>query len=623
MGPEAALRQGPAVRGLPRAAVLLGVRDAAVQLRDAHGRRLPRSSGPRRHGVVRARRRQTAARVDDHTVDAAVQPGDRRRPRHRLRGLHRRRRPPVRARRVARRRVRARAGRRRAHGNGEGSRPRRPPLHAAVPVLRRHTERVRDPRGRLRHHRGRHRRGAHGSRLRRGRPARVRSRRDPRGRSRRREGPLHRRGARLRGHAGVQRQRRHRPRSEGEGRRRPPRQLRAQLSALLAHRHAAHLQGRVELVREGHRDQGPHARAQPADQLGAGARARRIVRQVARRRARLVDQPQPLLGLTAPDLEERRPGLPAHRRLRQPRRARARLRCAADRPAPSGDRRARPPEPRRPDRHVDDAPHPRRARLLVRVGVDAVRPGALPVREQRVVRVALSRRLHRRVHRPDAWLVLHAARAGDGAVRQARVLHVRGARRAVGRRRPEAVEAPAQLPGPDRGLRHRRLRRDALGDAVVSRAPRRRHRRGSPDDGRVRAPGAHADLERVVLPVALRERGRREGHDDQERRTRPRPLRARQGSPAGRRRHREDGRLRPLGRVLVDPRVPRLAQQLVHPPQSRSVLGGRPRRGQHVAHRPVHPVPRGRAAPAAHVRCGVPRSHGCRLGAPRALAHVG
>ena len=48
-------------------------------------------------------------------------------------------------------------------------------------------------------------------------------------------------------------------------------------------------------------------------------------------------------------------------------------------------------EPRRPDRAVDDAARPRGARLLVRVGLDAVRPGALPVREPRVVRVALSR----------------------------------------------------------------------------------------------------------------------------------------------------------------------------------------------------------------------------------------
>ena len=40
-------------------------------------------------------------------------------------------------------------------------------------------------------------------------------------------------------------------------------------------------------------------------------------------------------------------------------------------------------QPRRPDRPVDDAAGARGARLLVRVGLDAVRPGALPVRERR------------------------------------------------------------------------------------------------------------------------------------------------------------------------------------------------------------------------------------------------
>ena len=39
------------------------------------------------------------------------------------------------------------------------------------------------------------------------------------------------------------------------------------------------------------------------------------------------------------------------------------------------------PEPRRPDRAVDDAPRARGARLLVRERLHAVRPGALPVRE--------------------------------------------------------------------------------------------------------------------------------------------------------------------------------------------------------------------------------------------------
>ena len=60
----------------------------------------------------------------------------------------------------------------------------------------------------------------------------------------------------------------------------------------------------------------------------------RPVRQVALECPRLVDLAQPLLGFADPDLEERRPRVPPHRRLRFARRAGARLRRAADRPAP-------------------------------------------------------------------------------------------------------------------------------------------------------------------------------------------------------------------------------------------------------------------------------------------------
>ena len=66
-----------------------------------------------------------------------------------------------------------------------------------------------------------------------------------------------------------------------------------------------------------------------------------------------------------------------------------------------------------------------------------------PFENTRLVRAALSRRLHRRVHRPDARLVLHAARAGDGAVRPAGVQELRHPRHRARRRRQEDVEAPA------------------------------------------------------------------------------------------------------------------------------------------------------------------------------------
>ena len=65
--------------------------------------------------------------------------------------------------------------------------------------------------------------------------------------------------------------------------------------------------------------------------------------------------PQPVLGLPRAGVEERRPGLPAHRRLRLVRADRGRLRPAPHArrgagPAPSVRRRPGAPQPRRPDR---------------------------------------------------------------------------------------------------------------------------------------------------------------------------------------------------------------------------------------------------------------------------------
>ena len=58
-------------------------------------------------------------------------------------------------------------------GTLSGRRSGRPAVHAAVPVLRRHAQRVPRAGCRLRQHRGRHRRRAHGAGLRRGGPERV------------------------------------------------------------------------------------------------------------------------------------------------------------------------------------------------------------------------------------------------------------------------------------------------------------------------------------------------------------------------------------------------------------------------------------------------------------------
>ena len=216
------------------------------------------------------------------------------------------------------------AGRQRA---GRCSSARRP--HAALPVLREHAERVRGSRRFVRRHRRRHGRRAHGAGLRRGRHGRVSGRWHPGGRARRRGGEVNERGAALGGAARLRREPSDHPRTEGARRDRPPRDDRPQLPALLAHRPAADLPRDELVVREGHRDPRPHGRRQSRHQLGARAHPRRAVRQVARGRARLVDQPQSFLGLAPARVDLGRPALPAHRRVRLARRARARLRRAA------------------------------------------------------------------------------------------------------------------------------------------------------------------------------------------------------------------------------------------------------------------------------------------------------
>ena len=120
--------------------------------------------------------------------------------------------------------------------------------------------------------------------------------------------------------------------------------------ALLALLAAAGVPGDLVVVRQGHRVPRPDGRAEPADHLAARAHQGRQLRQVARERPRLVDQPEPVLGLADPGLAVRRSDLPPHRRVRLDRRARSRLRRHGHRPAPARGRRSRAAEPRRPDR---------------------------------------------------------------------------------------------------------------------------------------------------------------------------------------------------------------------------------------------------------------------------------
>ena len=203
------------------------------------------------------------------------------------------------------------------------------------------------------------------------------------------------------------------------------------------------------------------------------------------------------------------------------------------RPPPPGRRRARAAQARRPDRPVDDAARARGARLLVRVGLDAVRPGALPVREPRVVRGALPGRLHRRVHRPDPRLVLHAARARHRAVRPAGVPDVREHGIVLGDDGQKMSKSLRNYPDPMEvfdnygadAMRWYLLSSPILrgGDLSVTAAGHARHR----------APGAAAAVERVVLLRPLRQRAgyrapcRRRRRLDQ----RARPLHPRQDPP--------------------------------------------------------------------------------------------
>ena len=138
VGVQDAVGQGPGVRGLQGVALLLAVRDAALATsRPAWttstktGRIRP---SPSRSSLTDGR---ASARVDDHAVDAAVEPRARRRARHRLR---RRRAATARGTSSPRPRLDAyerELGGADAGGHAQGLRARRALLRAAVPVLRR------------------------------------------------------------------------------------------------------------------------------------------------------------------------------------------------------------------------------------------------------------------------------------------------------------------------------------------------------------------------------------------------------------------------------------------------------------------------------------------------------
>ena len=169
------------------------------------------------------------------------------------------------------------------------------------------------------------------------------------------------------------------------------------------------------------------------------------------------------------------------------------------------------PNPDDPTGRLDHAPGHRRPRLLVRVRLDALRPGPLSVREGGLVRVPFPGRLHRRVRGPDPRLVLHTARALDRPVRPSAFPPLRRPRHHPGRRRAQDVQAAGELPRTGHGLRHLGGRRHALVPAVVAHPARSGSDRPRPGLRGRPAPGPEPLLEHLVLPLPLRQRRRHQG----------------------------------------------------------------------------------------------------------------
>ena len=147
---------------------------------------------------------------------------------------------------------------------------------------------------------------------------------------------------------------------------------------------------------------------------------RGAVRRVAREQHRLGDLARPVLGHAAAGVgvRRRRGARRVRRRLRRTGRARRRAAAARLRSAQAARRRLHVAVPRDWLRG-HDASRARGDRHLVRLGVDVVRAVALSVRESRQGRRAVPGGLHRRGRRPDARLVLLAARDRHRAWRRA------------------------------------------------------------------------------------------------------------------------------------------------------------------------------------------------------------
>mmetsp|Transcript_39804 Transcript_39804/g.84840 ORF Transcript_39804/g.84840 Transcript_39804/m.84840 type:complete len:516 (-) Transcript_39804:570-2117(-) len=261
-------------------------------------------------------------------------------------------------------------------------------------------------------------------------------------------------------------------------------------------------------------------------------------------------------------------------------------RRARDRPAQGRRRRGHHPLQ---EESRDGAETGRRGlRLLVRVGLHALRTEALPLREQGGVREGVPRRLHRRGTRPDPGLVLHAHGPQHGAVRPAGVQEPHREWTGPGRGREEDVQAAQELPRPE--PRHFQVRGRCIEDVPHQLAGRQS---GEPQVPGERRPGRG---ERGLPPSLQRVPVLRPEHGTVgvQRRQKVRPLRRRgegDRQPHRRvdlRRHpgthqvraRGDGRLPPVHGHARAGKVRHPADQLVRPAEPRSTQGAGGRGGR-------------------------------------------